>query len=259
VTIVVTASPSPLISVPWVDEPDVSVVVVTYGSGLILESCLAAVSVVAADLSAELIVVDNLHPELGSWVGDRLCLGTEGVRLVRTGDNLGFGGGNAAGIAAARSDTICLLNPDALLEPGQLDRLIEALGDRTDLIVAPGFVNLDGSIQELGQRLVSSGEPRSIREPGSHAPDYASAACWVLRRELFELLDGFDPIYHPAYYEDVDFVLRAKALGCELEVVADVLVAHEQRAALDAHHDDSRQRAVFVDRWAQLLAERPDE
>jgi GT2 family glycosyltransferase len=259
--VVQTAAPQPIARFTWHDDPVVSVVIVAYGTGTVLDRCLMALARAAdaESIAMDVLVVDNLHPRLGSWAGDRLCLLTEGVRLVRTTANLGFGGGNSAGIAAARAETVCLLNPDVMLAPGQLTRLLAEAGTKPDHIVAPGLLNEDGTVQELGRRILSNGLTEPIMSSGSHAPDYASAACWVLSRSLYDAVGGFDPIYHPAYYEDVDLVLRARDLGYGLTVVDDVRVVHTQHGSAGQRPDVERQKALFMERWRDLVRSRPNE
>lgn len=262
-TVVRSASAAPLAVFEHVDQPELSVVIVTYGTGLVLERCLVelAEAIRSDGLRAEVIVVDNPHPDRGTWAGDRTCLATEGVIVVRPDENLGFGGGNGTGVEMARGPLVCLLNPDAFLASGQLARLVSEAQQHPDVIVAPGFVYPDGSLQELGQRIRGDGSTVAVLEPGSPAVDYASAACWVLHREVFDALGGFDPVFHPAYYEDVDFVLRARRAGYPLVLVEDVLVVHHQRGSTTESSAEfpelSRQRAVFVERWHELVATRP--
>ena len=44
--------------------------------------------------------------------------------------------------------------------------------------------------------------------------DYCSGASFLLtRKDLFDKLNGFDPTYKPAYYEEVDFCVRLWKLG----------------------------------------------
>ena len=43
--------------------------------------------------------------------------------------------------------------------------------------------------------------------------DYCSAACFLTTREIFDRISGFDPIFEPAYYEDVDLCFKIACLG----------------------------------------------
>ena len=139
-----------------------------------------------------------------------------------------------------------------MFEPGQLALLVDRARAHPDRIVAPGFRNLDGSVQELGSRLLSNAEVAPILEGDSRPPDFASAACWLFQRSVYERLGGFDPVYHPAYYEDVDFALRAAGAGVHTEIVADVLVTHVKGSSV-VEPDVWRQRAVFRRRWADCV------
>lgn len=251
----VTASPAPVLRFRHVDRPDLTVVIVTYGTGLVLERCLHDLhdALGEGDLAAEIIVVDNLHPERGTWAGDRVRLLTEGVRIVRATTNLGFAAANNLAVGIARAARLCLLNPDVFLRRGQLEELVAASEHAESAIVAPGLVWPDGTAQEFGCRVLADGDTRPILEPGEFQPDYASAACWVLPVTLFTTVGGFDEQYHPAYYEDVDFVFRARELGYELQVVDHVLVEHAHRSGSITVPDVSRQRARFVERWSSSL------
>lgn len=258
-TVAVTASPAATVTFREVAAPELSIVIVTFGTGRILDECIArlAAALRADDLAAEVVVVDNPHPRRGTWAGDRLRIGTAGLRIVRSTRNLGFAGGNNVGVAVARADRLCLLNPDVLLSPGQLSRLVAASIRWPDDIVAPALYWPDGRLQELGYRVLADGETRAVLD-GSHDADYSSAACWVLSRPMFERVGGFDEGYHPAYYEDVDFTFRARALGSRTRVVADVHVTHAVRSGVgDATPDVRSQRQRFVERWGHLLVGRP--
>ena len=259
----VTASPVADVEFAWTETPQLSIVIVTYGTGTVLERCVddLAASLAADRIDAEVIVVDNPHPERGSWAGDRLRLTTSGIRIVRPGTNLGFGGGNNLGVGIARSERICLLNPDVFVRPGQFATLLEVADRHPDDIVAPAFVWPDGSVQEYGFRLLADGSPRAVEEPGADF-DYCSAACWLLSTSMFAELGGFDDVFHPAYYEDVDFVFRARTAGREIHLVDEVRVVHAVHSELSSGWgeptvDAGRQRQRFVERWGHLLADRP--
>lgn len=262
--VAVTASPAPIVRFPHVAEPSLSIVIVTYGTGSVLDRCIADLSsaIDADDLAAEVIVVDNPHPVRGTWAGDRLRVSTDGIRIVRAATNLGFGGGNNVGVSVARAPRVCLLNPDVYLAAGQLARLVDVSERHPADIVAPAFVWPDGTPQEFGFRVLANGETRAIAEHGSSTPDYVSAACWVVGTAVFESLGGFDEIFHPAYYEDVDFVFRARARGHAMRLVDDVRVVHAAHSTTTSGWsadvpDVSRQRAMFVERWSELLSDRP--
>ena len=177
----------------------------------------------------ELVVVDN-----GS--SGPLELGP--AQLVRPESNLGFGGGANAGAAEARGAILLILNPDAIPEPGALDRLLEGFEHHPDAAgLAPKLVGPGGESQAGWQlrrlpspfRLVLQAFPLvgtpEEDEPESGAPvEQPAAAALAFRREAFL---GFDPGFHPAWFEDVDLARRMKEAGLVLRYWPAAVFRHE--------------------------------
>lgn len=253
----VTASPAAAVEVPSALAPAVSFVIVTYGTGqIVIDTIRSVVDAAAEDgIPIEVIVVDNPHPNHPGRSRTELQAYSAGVRIVAPSTNSGFGGGCELGALCASAPTLVFLNPDVTVVAGWLPPLIDLLtGDEAPAIVAPVLVNPDGSVQEMGQtidrkgettpNLVAAGEQQMI-------VDYASAACWVMRRDEHERVGGFDPAYHPAYFEDVDLSVRTRALGGACAVHTGVRVVH--------HHGSGtpeRSAPAFAQR-DQLLATWP--
>jgi GT2 family glycosyltransferase len=249
------------------DAPLVSIIVVTYGTGPIVLEMLDAVSR-NTPIEHEVIVVDCLPPDESTRTS-RLLADRSDIRLLAVDDNLGFAGGNEYGVEHARGDYLCFLNPDVIVGPGWLEPLISALDDPAVGIAAPVFLNEDGSLQEAGQLIfddtftapvggadVMTGDRTNIF---SRDVDYASAACWLVRRSDHLALGGFDRRYHPAYFEDVDYALRMEESGKRTRLVAAVPVVHHRGQGSGTRDAAVGQvtHARFRRRWAGLLADRP--
>jgi GT2 family glycosyltransferase len=170
-----------------------------------------------ADPRFELVVVDN-----GS--AGPLPLGP--ARLIRPERNLGFAGGANAGAAAGRAPLILILNPDAVPEPGALDRLLEGFAAHPEAAgLVPRLEGMDGRPQTAWQlrRLPTAAQcllqtlpvpqPEGLeKEPPAGTPiEQPAAAALALRRSAFEAVGGFDPGFHPAWFEDVDLARRLRA------------------------------------------------
>jgi len=249
------------------ETPLVSIITVTYGTGPIVLDALDAVARNTA-VDHEVIVVDCLPVDPATRTAPLLIDRTD-IRLLAVDDNLGFAGGNEFGVEHARSEYLCFLNADVIVGPGWIEPLIAALDDPTVGIVAPVFLNDDGSLQEAGQLIFSdtftapiggddvmAGDRTNIF---SRDVDYASAACWVVRRADHVAIGGFDRHYHPAYFEDADYALRIEAIGKRTRLVADVPVVHHQGQGSGTRNADVGQatHARFKRRWAEHLADRP--
>jgi GT2 family glycosyltransferase len=94
-----------------------SVIIVSYNTREILRACLNRLFDMCRDLTLEVIVVDNASRDASA---EMVECDFPDVHLVRSQVNLGFAAANNVGFKVATGDTILLLNPDALLEPGAL-------------------------------------------------------------------------------------------------------------------------------------------
>jgi GT2 family glycosyltransferase len=259
----VTAAPAPLVDVPTTSDPLCSFVFVTYGTGPIVVQAITSLvaSLRADDVTFEIIVVDNEHAEQPDRTFRQLIVDTAGVRIVRPGRNLGFGSGCNLGVERSNGPLICLVNPDVEFESDWLTPLRTTLDDGA-AIAAPVLVDPGGAIQSAGHHLWADGSTAPVTEvPSSnvdHPPDYASAACWLLTRATFDELGGFDPAFHPAYYEDVDLALRSRALG-GTAIVEQVRVVHHRGASTSdaAAPDTTPQRRRLLAKWPDLATTQP--
>jgi hypothetical protein len=88
--------------------------------------------------------------------------------------------------------------------------------------------------------------------------DYASAACWLTRRAVFNSLGGFDPAYAPAYFEDPDLAFTARARGLVSRLVVDRPVVHAHATATESRVAlAERSRKIFQTKWAEVLHSQP--
>ena len=234
------------------DEPLVSIVVVTYGTGRIVLDCLTAIAANTV-IPYEVIVVANppASPEDDPSVA-LFRAESRGVTLVASDENLGFAGGNELGVEHARGTFVCFLNPDAIVGPGWLEPLVAALDDERVGVAAPVLIDPDGSLQEAGQLLYDDGGTAAIGGPEvlsgdetqafSRDVDYASAACWLVRRDEHLQRGGFDLRYHPAFFEDVDYALRVEHGGQVSRLVAGRPVVHHHGMGGAGRGHGSRRR-----------------
>lgn len=241
--------------------PSVSVLVVTFGARDWVARALDALRD-HTPIPHQVVVVDN-----GSTDGTLdLLRARADIELVEAGRNLGFGVANDVAALHARADLLCLLNSDALV-PAGWTQLLEWFDDPTVGAAVPEYLWPDGRVQEAGAAIHADGlvAPFGVGDvpawPFVRDVQYASAACWVVRRALFEQLGGFDAAYAPAYYEDTDFALRMHAAGARIVFDPRVRVVHAQGAssgsAARAVALREANRARFTRTWAPLLTGRP--
>ena len=192
--------------------------------------------------------------------------------VISLKDNMGFAAANNFAADQTTSEYLAFLNPDLELTEGWLNPLIDALNDPAVAIAAPVLLNNDGFIEEAGQVVFSDGG--TLGMGGSYWPggresypevmfdrdvDYASAACWVMRRSIFNELGGFSTDYYPAYFEDTDFAQRAQQAGYVTRLVTSrPVVHHHEGASPDRLVMATNSRRTFENKWAAVLTSKPD-
>jgi O-antigen biosynthesis protein len=251
---------------PAVDEPLVSIVMVTYGSWPLARRSLEAV-VAHTDGVYEVIVVDNASPD---DTPERLREEVEGATLLFNEVNTGFGAASNRGADEARGRYLCFLNSDAYVEEGWLPPLLQVFeDDPTAGASVPMLLNPDGTIQEAGSIVDSVGwamalgsdeSPDALEHRFRRSVDFASAACMLVERSTFLEVGGFDPVYGVGYFEDVDLCFKLRERGLRTIYEPRSRVVHERHGS--GTSDLARQRMqtnrqIFYARWTEQLAQRP--
>jgi GT2 family glycosyltransferase len=252
------------LTLPAVENPELSVVMVTHGAWPLIERAVAAL-IEHTQRPFELIVVDNRSDPDTRTRLERL----ENARLLTNEQNRGFGPASNQGAEQARGEHLVLLNSDAFVSSGWLDPLLDPLGDPAIGATVPCVLHPDGSLQEAGALLARDGtallygdgdDPDLGCYRFSRTVDYGSAVCMATRHSTFTELGGFDEAYAPAYYEDTDLCMRlaTRKLTVNYEPRARVThVRYGSGGAGAAVKLSERNRRRFAERWAGWLQGRP--
>lgn len=212
--------------------PLISVIILNYDGRAWLAGCLDALAQQRDAPDFETILVDN-----GSTDASVELVRTSypHARVIETGTNLGFAGGNNAGARQARGEWIAFLNNDTIADEAWLARLWSAQQSH------PGFALITSRLVFLHDpSILDSAGDGYLRAGGAfkhgHGADAASlpasrevfGACggaFMIRRDAFEALGGFDDRFFMVY-EDVDLSYRARLRGWRVWYAADAIVRH---------------------------------
>lgn len=231
----------------------VDVLVVNYNAGDWLDRTIASIRPGDAR-EPNMIVVDN-----GSTDGSLNALKQYDLKIDCAGRNTGFAAGVNRAAGHASREFLLILNPDCLVTPTALLRLIDELDRHPEAALVSGKVlGCDGKEQRGSRRhpptpsrilhdlLPLGGQGMDITN--TPAPDRTieteavSGACMLIRRSTFLELDGMDEGY-PLHFEDLDLFARLIQRGWTLRWVPDVEIVH-------AGGRSSSRRAVAV-LWAK--------
>ena len=217
--------------------PDTSVIVVTWNGMHFLEACLSAVAA-QEGVTFETIVVDNGSEDgTAEFVRRRF----PSVRIVALERNLGFAGGNNAGVATARGRYVAFLNNDTVAQPGWLRALRAGVDEETGFALTTSrivYIHDPSTIDSAGDGVLRwggafkrhHGAPAHVANQSEEVFGMCGAAC-LMPRAVFEELGGFDEDFF-ASHEDVDLSYRAQLRGYRCRYVADAIVRHHGSATM---------------------------
>src|SRR5215211_4756675 len=129
-----------------------TIIIVNWNGIKFLPACLKSIVENPGSLLFEIVVVDNASSDgSAEWLRSDECaqlVGDTRFKLIETGENLGFGRANNVAIERTDSQFVFLLNPDTVVRPNAIDRLVDALKTTPDAgAAAPKLLNEDGSLQ----------------------------------------------------------------------------------------------------------------
>jgi N-acetylglucosaminyl-diphospho-decaprenol L-rhamnosyltransferase len=225
----------------------IGVVIVNWNSGSSANACVRSLDSIpgAADLLEAVVVVDNASED-GS--ADLAACQTIDLKILRNGTNLGFAAACNQGARLLESDYLLFLNPDTRVSResliGTVAALESPLGNRIG-IVGPRLLDDAGSVARsccrfpnpLSLCLELTGLDRLLRRHPwgcrmrefdhltSREVDHVIGAFFLVRREVFVQLNGFDETFF-LYFEDLDFSLRAQRAGWRSWYCAEAVAQH---------------------------------
>lgn len=247
-------------------SPRLSIVLVNYNGGSLLQRCFAAIDHWPATCDTEIVVVDNASAD-----GSREWIETHrpDVRLIKCDSNVGLTRGFNMGAAAATAPIILSLDTDTEVTEGALDAMVDHL-DADPRAGACGctLIYPDGSPQRTARRFPSAmsglfgrrsaltrwwpGNPFSRRylmcefeESGQpFEVDTLSTACLAIRRSVIDQVGGYDESYF-VYWSDTDWCQRIKKGGWRIVSLPGVFVVHNEN--LKAGHRKVRRTRMVLD------------
>jgi GT2 family glycosyltransferase len=118
-----------------------SVIILNYNVRYFLEQCVASVQEALSNIDGEIIVVDNNSLDDSC---EMMKTHFPNVKLIENTTNLGFPKGNNIGVAHAKGDYICILNPDTVVAEDTFEKVL-AFAEKQKNIGIVGCKLIDGT------------------------------------------------------------------------------------------------------------------
>lgn len=227
-------------------NPTMSVVIPSRNG---LELLKRQLPVLLEDAGIEVVVVDDCSSD-GSTLALRKTFPS--LKVLTRNENPGFCHAVNAGMEAASSDLLMLLNNDVTPEPGCFEGMARWLSDAPSCVAVavPGIMRPDGTddgAMEWGFR-----RGLAFTAPGAGHP-YPSGACALWRRSAWFSLGGLSARYSPIYWEDADMGERMTRSGMTMARYEGPGVLHEHAATMGTSTESEtlreRNRFLFMGSW----------
>ena len=254
------------LSFPTTDSPHVSIIIPVYNNVLYTFSCLSAILEANDDVSYEVIVVDDQATDDTPTMLSQM----KGIHVVTAPQNSGFIAACNLGRSAARAPILVFLNNDAQVRSGWLSAIVGTFRNMAKAgIVGAKLLYPSGQLQEAGGVIWADAtgwnvgrldDPSHPQWNYARQVDYTSGACLAIRTDLFDILEGFDAYYAPAYYEDTDLAFRARKMGFQVWYQPFCEVVHHEgiTSGTDISQGIKRYQEInrhkFFRRWQEVLA-----
>jgi GT2 family glycosyltransferase len=220
---------------------DVTAIVVTFDSAHALPECLDALR---AD-DVPVIVVDNASTDDTVAVAEGW-----GARVIRNARNEGYGRANNVGARAADAEFILVVNPDCIVDKGAVAALVDAARRYPDAaFFAPQILEPSGRVfyqpRSLLATTLTNPDGKLVLPEGEACAPFFSGACFLMRRDVFLKLGGFDDNIF-LFYEDDDLCRRVADSGSALIYVPQAVVRHGR-----GQSSGEKPGRIFASRWHQ--------
>jgi len=224
------------------------IVIVNWNSGSQLKECIDSIQ--KADKSQcsleKIIVVDNASSDNSIAL---LSQNVQNLKIIQNDENLGFGKACNQGAFESKSEFILFLNPDMLVYETTFLNLFEYIkmnAKAEEAIYGVQLLDEEKNIQKscarfptlwsftvrslglnkLNSKVFKSYTMEDWKHENTQNVNQVIGAFFMVKREIFEKLNGFDERYF-VYYEELDFSKRVHALGYKTLYVTESQAYHK--------------------------------
>jgi GT2 family glycosyltransferase len=216
-----------------------SIIIINYKTLKLTENCLDSLLKLSEENkisrdNLEIIVVDNAS---GDGSAENLKEKySEKIKLIANHHNLGFAAANNQGAALAKGEYLLFLNSDTVLTEDIFSPSYKIFQEIADIgILSARLVNTEGIYQKAAYgrfptlwSLITQStkkEPQVEQQSNITKTDWLSGCALMIRKNIFQLLNGWDERFF-LYYEDIDLCHRAATAGYASAIINNIKLIH---------------------------------
>lgn len=207
---------------------ELSIIIVNYNVRYFLEQCLQSVVDASAEISTEIIVVDNQSKDSScAMVAEKFPQ----VILIANTDNGGFSKANNQGVAIAKGKYVLILNPDTVIAEDTLTEILAFAKSKNNLGIL-GVKLIDGTGAFLPESKRGIPTPKisfnkllgissdktgayyatHLHQNESGVVEILVGAFMLMKRSIYLEVEGFDEAFF-MYGEDIDLSYKIHNKG----------------------------------------------
>jgi len=243
-------------------KPDVTLIITNWNGSDLLRECLPTVlEAVRFDRSHlyEVMVIDDCSTDNSLEI---LSKEFPEIRAEKTPDNFGFQEANNYAVNLAESKIVMPMNNDIKLEPKALHYLSRHFDNKNTFAVSGKIFAFDQTTFLYGNRggYFQKGHFHLYEKPPEDNSQtlFACGGAFMVNRQKYLDLGGFDSMYHPLYYEEIDLSYRALKRGWKVYYEPLSIAYHKVQATItrqekrrDISLISARNNYLFV--WKNIL------
>jgi GT2 family glycosyltransferase len=225
-----------------------SILIPSYNGLALLKKHLPTVIKFSSKANSILVVDDGSTDSTAEFLKNEY----PNVKIIHHHQNLGFTKSVNFGVESLESDYVVLLNNDVEPVAGYLDKIFNLF---TDKVFAVNF-NESGSSWPLVSWRGKLQYQRAEDKSRPYYTAWASGGSAVFCRDLWENLGGFDPVFSPGYWEDIDLGWRAWKAGYKIIFDPDSKIVHKHESSFSlinrGYMDFIKQRNELIFNWKNI-------
>jgi len=252
--------------------PSVSIIIPNWNGERLLRKNLPKViqAVKLSSCQTEIIVVDDgstdesveylktQNSKLKSVCAGRTTTKNLKLKIVENKENRGFIYSCNRGVKEARGEVVVLLNNDVIPEKDFLRYVLPHFEDPK--VFAVSFYEPNWSWAKIEWKKGFIEHSPGTKTNTTHVSAWASGGSAAFRKSIWQKLGGFDSLFAPFYWEDIDLSYRAWKRGYQIFWEPKAVVYHQHESTISRFSADyirlisERNRLLFI--WKNITSPR---
>jgi GT2 family glycosyltransferase len=170
-----------------------------------------------------------------------------GVKIIKNKINLGFSKSVNNGVKHSSGDYLLLLNDDVVLKDKSYTKAIEYFKNDIALF-AVSFCQLDKSGKTTGRNKIFFKNGFFMHQAWDSnifgINGWAEGGSSLIDRKKYDELGGFDELYSPFYWEDIDLSYRAWKSGFKIFFDPKIIVYHHHETTIAKNFKNNKIKSI---------------